>query len=289
MSLGDWYRLTKPGIVYGNSLHVVAGVMFAASHYQSDWSAVLGVIIGTALVIASACVANNYLDRHIDAKMPRTKKRASAAGKISLLVTVIYAGSLALIGGLLLVLLTNWLTVILGVISYISYVWVYGYAKRTTIHSTLVGSLPGALPIMAGYVAVSGSLDWLAWALFVMLFIWQLPHFYAIAIFRKSQYAKTKLPIISLVWSQDRLVNLIRWDVCLYFGVTLITSLGLLSWPAAIILILAAGYWLYVTSRAVGAPDKWARKVFGGSLIVTLCLALAAAANLAVSLLGGLY
>lgn len=289
MSWQDWYRLTKPGIVYGNSLHVFAGVLFAGSLYQLSSTAVFGVVIGTALVIASACVANNYMDRQIDAEMKRTRTRASAVGKIGLTGTILYGGTLGLLGATILIATTNWLTVILGIISYVSYVWLYGYAKRITPHSTLVGSLPGALPAVAGYTAVSGVVDWLAIAIFALLFFWQLPHFYAIAIFRRQEYAKTKLPIISLLWPQQKMTKLIRWDIWLYFGMVLITSVWLLSFPAAFILIFAAGYWLYTAYRPVDQVDSWARKVFGASLIVTICLVVSAAINLAVVKLTGLY
>ena len=289
MSRQDWYRLTKPGIVYGNSLHVVAGVLFAASLYSWNWLAAFGVVIGTGLVIASACVANNRLDRRIDAKMKRTKLRASASGKIGLVGTLVYATTLGAIGAGILIVTTNWLTVLLGVISYISYVWVYGYAKRTTIHSTLVGSLPGALPIAAGYTALSGTIDWLSLGIFALLFVWQLPHFYAIAIFRRQDYQQAGLPIISLVWSVERVTKLIRWDVALYFVMAVAVSIWLLTWPAGVALILLAGYWLYVANRSSQQLDSWSRQVFGASLVVTIGMVLTAVINLAVVHLTGLY
>lgn len=289
LGLRDWYRLTKPGIVYGNSLHALAGILFGAAFYDWNLLSAVGALLGIGLVIASACVANNYLDRQIDAQMKRTQKRASAAGRLSLKAAICGSAGLGLSGLVILVLTTNWLTVSLGLVAYIFYVWIYGYAKRTTIHSTLVGAIPGALPAVAGYTALSGRLDLMAWVIFGLIFIWQLPHFYAIAIFRRHEYAQAELPIISCRWPLERIVSLIRLSAGIFWLLALVSAIYLLVWWAGIILLLAASVWLAITLQNFSDIDKWSRRVFVSSLIVTLLLVLVGAINLALVRLTTLY
>lgn len=261
--------MIKPGIVIGNAYHVLAGIFLA---YQFDWSWATagGVLVGTSALIASACVANNYFDRHQDARMDRTKNRPLANGSISLFSAVVFAG-LLLIGGLaLLHLTTNTLTVILGLIAYISYAFVYTYMKRITAYNTIVGTLPGALPGVAGYVAFSGQLDWMAWLIFIVLAIWQLPHFYAIAIRRRQEYEATEFKFITNSLGKRQMWWLIN-SLIVAYGIAFV-CLGLLTmhWALVLVIWLACSWWIWLSIQQPTDYTVWAKRVFGGSLVLMM-------------------
>src|SRR5690606_37675627 len=125
----------------------------------------------------------------------------------------------------------------------------------------LVGSIPGALPAVAGYTALAGQIDLTAIMIFGLLFIWQLPHFYAIAIFRRDEYTAADLPIITCVWPLQRVVSLIRWNIGLYWLLVMVSLLYVLSWPAGVVLLLVASYWLALALRPVADSNQWARQI----------------------------
>ena len=279
----EFYQLTKPGIIYGNSIHGLAGALFAMAMHQGSWTALLGVLVGTGVVIASACVVNNIIDQDIDAKMMRTKKRALPLGKISRRTAAFYALALAVGGFSTLIFATNWLVVLLGLVAYVFYTIFYTYSKRTTIHSTIIGSVPGALPIMAGYVALSGQIDLMAWLLLLLVAFWQLPHFYAISLFRKNEYAAAGLPVLAVVKPERTVI----WAIC-FFAVMYSTAAVAIGWSGSIaplpagLLIAGALAWVWQCSAGftTSVPEKWAKKVFGASLLLSLALPLVAGLNL---------
>ena len=194
----SYYRLVKPGVMYGNVLTGVAGYLFAAGHFgRFDWWEFIVTIVGMTFVVSAACVINNFFDRDIDRVMQRTKKRPSVTGEVSARGMVIFGVSLLVLGILMLTLWTNWLVVTIGLIGFITYVWLYGaWTKRTTLHGTAVGSVSGAMPIAGGYAAVSGSIDIGLIVVFLILFFWQFPEFYSISIYRLKEYKAAKIPLI---------------------------------------------------------------------------------------------
>ena len=193
-SIRRYYSLTKPGVLYGNALTVAAGY-FLASQGKIDIWLFLAVFIGSSFIIAAACVLNNYLDQDIDAIMERTKTRAIVSGQIKGYRAVIFSIVLGVAGLAILLLWTNLLVALLGIIGFVTYVVVYGMqSKRRSIHGTLVGSISGAIPILAGYCAASNAIDIGAVLVFVILFAWQFPEVYSIAIYRRKEYAAAGVP-----------------------------------------------------------------------------------------------
>lgn len=268
-SLRDYYLLIKPGIVYGNAYHVAAGVFLA---YQFDWSwlTALGVLAGTSLMIASACIVNNYFDRHEDAKMPRTRNRVLATGEISGLQATVLAmfGLLAGLGVLLFT--TNLLTVAIGVTAYMLYAFVYTFLKRITAYNTLVGTIPGALPGVAGYTAFSGSIDLVAWLIFLVLALWQLPHFYAIAIRRRDEYSETEFRFITAALSK-RSLWLLLIGLIVGYGVAFVwLAILMMHWIFVALICLSVAWWLWIAMRKPTDFTAWAKKVFLGSLVLML-------------------
>lgn len=271
----SYLQLIKPGITLSNTLTAIAGYFLAASFMQFSLWAFVGGIFGTAFIIASACVVNNIVDRKLDEKMARTRKREVVIGNIGVPKAAIYAAVLGLIGFALLLFLTNLLTLGLGALAYVWYVVIYGYAKRTTPFSTLIGGVPGALPIVAGYTALTGALDGAAIVLFLVMFFWQIPHFYAISMFRRDDYKKAGLPVWSVRYGLKGTKRQILVSAVLYLFVSLLPTL--MGYTGIVYLVVSAaigGYWVYKGISLYRKADdiKWSRSMFGVSLIVLLAM-----------------
>lgn len=271
----SYLQLIKPGITISNTMTALAGYILASSQFGFDWSVLFGVVFGVAFVIASACVTNNMFDRDLDVKMQRTRGREIASGHISLTAAAIYAAVLGFIGFGLLWVLTNQLTLILGVIAFVWYVVIYGIAKRTTPLSTIIGGVCGALPPLAGYVAGSGVIDAVAWTLFGLLMVWQLPHFYAIAIFRRSDYKKAGLPIWSVHYgTASTKAQILFWVFVFVVLAPILTLLGATGYIYLVTIVGVSVYWLYQGAQNYPKLDDvaWAKKMFGVSLVTLLVL-----------------
>lgn len=192
--LSAYYNLTKPGIIYGNSL-VAAAAFFYASDGALNWVLFLATIAGLACVIASACVFNNYYDRHIDAKMERTQSRAFVVGAVGHRSALLFASALIIAGTVLLGVWTNTVAPIAALAGFFSYVLLYTPLKHKSPYALFVGAFAGATPPVVGYAAASGRIDEAAAALFAFLFLWQLPHFLAISVYRGHEYASAGVPL----------------------------------------------------------------------------------------------
>ncbi|WP_235602832.1 heme o synthase [Piscirickettsia litoralis] len=152
-----------------------------------------------SLVVACGCILNNYIDRDIDKLMERTKRRISAQGLISGKFSVLYASVLGILGSLILYFQTNLLTVITAFIGLFAYVILYTlWFKRSSVYGTTIGGIAGAIPPVAGYCAATNRFDSGAVILFAILFFWQMPHFYAIAIYRLKDYTAAKIPVLPI-------------------------------------------------------------------------------------------
>ncbi len=192
--LRTYYNLTKPGIIYGNALVAAAAFIFG-SHAGIDWQLFLLTIAGLSLVIGGSCVFNNYYDRDIDARMERTKKRAFASGKVSPLHALIF-GTVLLVSGIILLSYTNLLALGAALLGFIVYVFFYTPLKHRTGYAVYVGAIAGATPPVVGYAAATNTLDMYALAFFAFLFLWQLPHFFAIARYRFKEYQAAGVPLL---------------------------------------------------------------------------------------------
>lgn len=270
--LREYLALTKPGIIRGNLLVGGAGFLFAANG-SIDWLQFFIFMLGTSLIIASGCVFNNVLDREIDARMERTKSRAIVTGKIPINHALNFATVLGIIGPLLLLQFVNVTTFALGLAGLFLYVVVYGLAKRTTPLSTIIGSLPGAVPPAAGYTAVTGSFDLVALLLFLIMALWQMPHFYAISVYRKSDYANAKLPVWSVKYGVPATqVQIILFIVLYALAVPLLAIYGEAGWVYVALMSVINIWWLAVAARGRRSKDtvRWGKQVFGISLLVIL-------------------
>lgn len=264
-----YYRLTKPGIVYSNVMTAAAGYLFA-SQWNSSLTTLLSLLVGTGLLIAASCVLNNYIDRKIDAKMSRTRKRALVTGTVTKPRALLYAAVLILVGFVVLAN-TNRLTVAVGALAVVSYVVVYGVAKRRSVHGTLVGTIPGAAALVAGYTAVMNRLDWAALVLFLIMVVWQMVHFYAIAIFRHDDYAAAGIPVRPVVYGTANVRrHMIVYVILFCLVAPLLTLTGQIGYCYALAMVLLGLSWVRVVLGRHDNDVRWARKTFGHSLLVLL-------------------
>lgn len=275
-SVKTYYQLVKPGIVYSNVIATMAGFFLAFAQTGSfNLSIFLAVTVGTAFVIASACVLNNHIDRGIDKKMVRTSKRATATGTVSTKNALAYTAVLGVIGFGVLIAHTNTLTVATGILAYISYIVFYGTTKRTTIHGTLVGAIAGGLPPVAGYTALTNQFDLAAILLFLVLVAWQMPHFYAIAMRRHADYASAGIPVLPVVKGMRATkVQIVLYVILFIIINILFTAAGYTGYIYLIVMTLAGSVWLIKGLRGFGVDtdEKWALRMFLFSLFILLLL-----------------
>jgi protoheme IX farnesyltransferase len=178
-----------------------------------SWGPLLHLLLGTALTAAGASVLNQYLEREHDRLMPRTRNRPLAAGRVAPMEALLLGIGLGIVGVAYLALVVNVLTSMLGLITLLSYIFVYTPLKRITSLNTVVGAFPGAIPPVMGFTAVSGALSPEAVALFGILFIWQMPHFLAIAILYRNDYAAGGFKMLPVI---DRDLSVTSRQILLY-------------------------------------------------------------------------
>ncbi len=266
-----WAQAVKTGIIKSNLIPMIAALMLALYTYELNFiehiPAIIYSILGSAAVIAAAGAYNNVYDRDIDKIMPRTKTRPTVTGELTG-KTVLIVATLLLIVGLVLLYLATPLAALMGFLGVFFYVVPYTmWTKRRTIWNTEVGSISGAMPPLIGWAAVAPDL-WhpAAWALFLIMVIWQMPHFYAIAIRKKEDYAAASIPMLPVVKGERRTyiqsnVYLVLLSLSSFLFLPLSLGLTIVSFVLGII-------WLYMSILASKQKEekKWANKMFAYSL-----------------------
>lgn len=251
-----------------------AAGFFVASNRSIRVGLLIELLLAIALIIASACTINNYIDRGIDNHMERTKTRAIPSGRVSGKIALIYGALLGILGFCILVLFTNVTTSVLGIIAYIDYIVIYGWGKRHTVYGTLIGTISGAIPPAAGYTAVSGHFNGVAIILFLILVFWQMPHFFAIAMYRLKDYEAAGLP----VWPSKRGINSTKHQMLFYIVAFTIASItltvfGITGRLFAGIAAALGALWIWRGVADYHINDiLWAKRMFFVSLIVLLVM-----------------
>lgn len=198
-TIREYVGVTKVGITISNLMSLFAGLWLAADGPLPLGTTIL-VALGSAFIIMSGTSLNNYIDRDLDRHMERTKNRALAAERLKP-QNVMRLGLILGVLGSVLLLSVNTLCAVLGLVALFFYVVVYTmWTKRTTTLNTLVGAVSGAMPPVMGYTAISGTLDLTAWILFFFLFIWQCPHFLALAMRRAADYSNAGFQMMPSVY-----------------------------------------------------------------------------------------
>ena len=197
----DYIALTKPRITWLILMSTGVGYFFGAQKGWSGWHFVtlIHTIIGTGLIASGTAALNQWYERAADAKMMRTQARPLPAGRLSAPNALLFAILISVAGFAELWFGANPLSALLGLITLLTYLFIYTPLKQRTPHATTFGSIPGAMPPLIGFAAASGTLTWDAWVLFAILFLWQFPHFYAIAWMYKDDYARAGIRMLPVV------------------------------------------------------------------------------------------
>ncbi|MFS0672175.1 heme o synthase [Ornithinibacillus sp. 179-J 7C1 HS] len=265
-------KTLKTGIIKSNLVPMIAGLTLALYTYDYKLTdkilEIILAIIGTALIIGAAGAFNNVYDRDIDAVMERTKIRPTVTGAISIKATVWLAVILAVIG-ILALSFTTLLSAFLGFMGLFLYVVPYTmWTKRRTVYNTEVGSLSGAMPPLIGWAAIYPDITHPALlGLFVIAVLWQMPHFYAIAIRRHDDYKAANVPMLPVVKGIKR--TYLQTNIYLIIMILASFLLGSLSLGLMLVGLLLGGIWFIISIVAYRQEDstKWARMLFIYSLL----------------------
>lgn len=269
--LKKYLFLTKPGILFGNFVTTLGG-FFLAAQGSVDFLLLLITLIGTTLVVASGCVINNVIDQDIDQKMQRTKNRAMVTKTISPTIALAYAAVLGVIGFAILWFWVNAYAFLFAVLGFVVYVLFYSlWTKRTTIHQTVIGSISGASPPVIGYTAVSHEFDMAALLIFIGYALWQMPHSWAIAIYRFDDYKNAGIPILPVARSilRTKIESLI-YVVLFTVAMNALFVYGYANWLYLVILNALCIYWFYIGVLGFKAEKDqlWAKRFFLFSVIL---------------------
>ncbi len=261
------WELSKPGVTRLVLVTTALGVVAAPGAFS--WLDMLATVVGTALVVAGANALNMFIERESDRKMRRTSGRPLPTGRLSPDEALAFGVLVSILGLFTLAQFVSTAAVVLSTVALLSYVLIYTPLKRVSSIALYVGAVPGALPPAIGYAALTGTVDGVGLALFLILFVWQLPHFLAITLFRADEYARAGLKVLP---NERGLVFTRRVALVLSVALLLTTlvPVWMLGAGSTYAIIAAVSGTLYVAWAARGlmpdADERWARTFFFASM-----------------------
>jgi protoheme IX farnesyltransferase len=264
----DLIALTKPRII---SLLLVTTIapMFVAG--RPGWKLVLAVFIGGYLMAGGANAVNMYLDRDIDDRMSRTRLRPIPSGRMRAEAVLAFGVLCATTATFLLAHVANVLTAALALAGFYTYVFIYTrWLKRTTPQNIVIGGAAGAFPPLVGWASVTGRIDLLAVYLFLIVFYWTPPHFWALALLKQRDYGRAGVPMAPLVWGERETMRNMLWYTLILLPLTFLpVAFGALGLPYLIAAALLGGWLLVGVVRVLRATDfvKPAWSVYKYSLL----------------------
>lgn len=270
----NYYLITKPGIIFGNLVTLAAGFLLA-SKGGFDILLFLTTLLGLGFIMASSCVLNNDINSESDKKMERTKDRPLAKGTISRESALAFAALLGLIGFVILYVFTNPLTVLVAGVGFFVYVFLYSFWKCHTIYGTAIGSIAGAIPPIVGYTAVSNRLDLGAVILFSILVLWQMPHFFSIAIYHFDDYKKANIPVLPIMKGMYRAkIHMVIYIVAFIAACAMLTFFGYTGNVYLALTTVVGAAWLYLCINGFKRLDDqlWGKQMFRLSLLIIMIL-----------------
>lgn len=270
----QYWALTKPRVVALIAFTAIIGMLMAVPGLPPVVPAIAG-LIGIWLAAASAAAINHLIDQRIDVVMARTAHRPLPSGQLRSIQVLVFALALGALSMLVLVLWTNVLTAILTFASLIGYAVVYtAWLKRATPQNIVIGGAAGAAPPMLGWVAVTGEVHPHALLLFLIVFVWTPPHFWALAIFRRDDYARAMIPMLPVTHG----VTYTRWHVLFYTLLLVVVTMlpwltgmsGLFYLGGALVL---GGVFVYYAIRLMNPPsERFPMVVFNYSIVYLMAL-----------------
>ena len=270
----DYYELCKPRVVALIVFTAIVGMLLATPG-MVPWQPLVFGTLGIGMAAASAAAINQIVDQRVDADMLRTRNRPLPTGHLSNLQALMFAGILGVASMAILVLLVNPLTAVLTLGSLIGYAFIYTmYLKRATPQNIVIGGAAGAAPPVLGWVAVTGQIDPNSLLLFLIIFAWTPPHFWALAIHRRDEYSKVNIPMLPVTHG----VAFTRLQVLLYTIILVaVTALPfatqLSGWLYFIgAMILGTIFLSYAIKLQSGKDERIAIKTFGYSILYLMLL-----------------
>jgi protoheme IX farnesyltransferase len=266
--LKQYYKLTKPKVVLLIVFTAVVGMLLAGVE-NVPLSQAVAAIVGIALAAASGAAINHWVDQKIDRIMERTKNRPLPHGDLTPTQALTFALGLAVISMVLLLVWVNTLTAVLTFISLLGYAVIYTvFLKRATPQNIVLGGAAGAAPPLLGWVAVTNSVNTEAVLLFLIIFIWTPPHFWALAIRRKEEYAKANIPMLPVTHGVPYTKLLILLYTLMLLSVSLLPFVikmsGMIYLVAAV--ILGLGFVVFAWKLYIDEKNTYAMKTFSYSI-----------------------
>ena len=275
--LKSYYQLCKPNVVYMMLICAFVGMLLAEESVTS-FGYLMVALLGIALCAASAAAINQVIDRNTDASMTRTDQRPLPQGELSVSHASLFALVVGILGALILYFYVNTLTMLLTLASLVGYAFIYTvYLKRATPQNIVIGGLAGAAPPLLGWSAVTNTIDPYALLLVLIIFVWTPPHFWALAIHRKDEYAKESIPMLPVTHG----IVFTKLQIVLYtiilFIVSLLPYVVLMSGEIYFFsaLILSTIFLYYSIKLYQGKGDEYAMKTFQFSIYYIFLIFLA--------------
>ena len=275
--LKSYYQLCKPNVVYMMLICAFVGMLLAEQKVQS-FGYLFVALLGIAFCAASAAAVNQVIDRNTDASMTRTDQRPLPQGELSPTHASMFALALGISGSLILYFFVNTLTMILTLASLVGYAFIYTiYLKRATPQNIVIGGLAGAAPPLLGWSSVTNSIDPYALLLVLIIFVWTPPHFWALAIYRKDEYAKESIPMLPVTHG----VIFTKLQIVLYtvilFIVSVLPYVVLMSGEIYLFsaLVLSTVFLYYSVNLYFSKDDEDAMKTFQFSIYYIFLIFLA--------------
>ena len=267
----SYYLLCKPNVVYMMLICAFVGMLLAEDSVSSI-STICIALFGIALCSGSAAAINQVIDRKADAAMTRTDQRPLPQGELSAFHASCFAFVIGMLGALILYVFINTLTMVLTLASLIGYAFIYTvYLKRATPQNIVIGGLAGAAPPLLGWSSISNSIDPYALLLVLIIFVWTPPHFWALAIYRKDEYAKESIPMLPVTHG----VAFTKLQIVLYtiilFIVSILPYVVLMSGEIYLVssVILSSMFLYYSIKLYFSNDDSVAMKTFNFSIIIS--------------------
>ena len=268
--LGDFLALTKPRVMSLLLVSAIAGAFLGAQSMPS-FKIIVAVLIGGALASGGAASLNMAYESELDQKMGRTKNRPVAEGRISFNTAILFGIALNVGSFVILAMMTNILAAALAIVGTVLYFGLYTVVlKRTTTQNIVIGGAAGAVPPLVGYAASAGTIDLSAWYLFVIIFFWTPPHFWALAIMIKDDYARANIPMLPVVMGVKHTTKQILLYTAVLSGLTIL--FGFVSQPLGWIYTVGSGslncILIWYAYRLMKGPDRpAATKLYKYSLL----------------------
>ncbi|KAB7624441.1 heme o synthase [Alkalilimnicola sp. S0819] len=265
----DYLELCKPKVVVLMLFTALVGMLLATPG-ELPWNALILGNLGIALAAGSAAAINHLVDRRVDAQMARTRARPLPTGNVRTAQAVVFAAAMGLVGLGILALWVNVLTAVLTFLSLMGYAFVYTlWLKRATPQNIVIGGAAGAAPPVLGWTAVTGTVDPYALLLFLIIFVWTPPHFWALAVHRREEYARVDIPMLPVTHGEQ----FTRLQILLYTVLLLAVSVlpfvtGMSGWfYLAGAVLFGLGYLYYAIAMMVSADQRLPMKSFGFSIV----------------------